>query len=265
MTNKYSIVITTFSKRFDLVINLIKQIREVVNNPIILTINGEEGILLNEEYRKNILSFCTKYDYIYPIFFTEIRSLSKLLNIGIMNSNLNNVLVLNDDIKIINNNFFNQCDEILKENVKMLLLNNSFSHFFINKFFLNEIGYFDEHLLGFGWEDTDMCMRYKELTKEEIKSVDVTSIFHESSSLIYNNVKLTWGKYSSYNFEYMKTKYDNPSVDRYMCGNKLKKEINPYPIESYFLNHRNLIFNKFKDKINHIGVSQSKNYKILLQ
>ena len=30
-----------------------------------------------------------------------------------MNSNLDNVLLLNDDIKILNNDFFNQCDEIL--------------------------------------------------------------------------------------------------------------------------------------------------------
>ena len=52
MNKKYTIVITTFSKRFDLVTNLITQIREVTKNPIILTINGERDGVLNEEYRK---------------------------------------------------------------------------------------------------------------------------------------------------------------------------------------------------------------------
>lgn len=243
MNKNYTIVITTFSKRFDLVTNLISQIREVTTNPIILTINGERNGVLDEEYRKDILSFCVKFDSIYPVFFTEIRSLSKLWNIGTMNSNLDNVLILNDDIKILNNDFFNQCDEILEEDVKMVLFNNSFSHFFVNKIFLDEIGYFDERLLGFGWEDTDMWMRYKELTGERIKTINTTSIYNESSDLIYDDVKTTWGKYSSYNYEYIKTKYSNPGAERYMCGKKLKDDINPYPTESYFLTNKNLIFN----------------------
>jgi predicted glycosyltransferase involved in capsule biosynthesis len=160
-----------------------------------------------------------------------------------MNSNLDNVLLLNDDIKILNNDFFNQCDEILEEDVKMVLFNDSFSHFFVNKIFLNEIGYFDERLLGFGWEDTDMWMRFKELTGDKIKTVNTTSIYNESSDLIYDDVKTTWGKYSTYNYEYIKTKYSNPAAERYTCGKKLKEDVNPYPTESYFLSDKNLIFN----------------------
>ena len=243
MNKKYTIVITTFSKRFDLVTNLITQIREVTTNPIILTINGERDGVLNEEYRKNILTFCVKFDSIYPIFFTEIRSLSKLWNLGTINSNLDDVLILNDDIIILDDNFFTQCDEILYEDVNMVLFNNSFSHFFVNKNFLDKIGYFDERLLGFGWEDTDMWMRFKELTGERIKTVDTTSIHNECSDLVYDNIKTTWGKYSLYNYEYLKTKYSNSNADRYMCGKKLKEDINPYPMELYFLNNKHLIFN----------------------
>jgi hypothetical protein len=243
MNKKYSIVITTFSKRFDLVTNLITQIREVTTNPIILTINGEMNGEFNEEYRKNILNFCVKFDSIYPIFFTEIRSLSKLWNLGTINSNLDDVLILNDDIIILDNNFFTKCDDILNEDVNIVLFNNSFSHFFVNKNFLDKIGYFDEHLLGFGWEDTDMWMRFKELTGETIKNVDTISIHNESSDLIYDDIKTTWGKYSLYNYEYIKTKYSNGNADRYMCGKKLKEDINPYPTESYFLDNKHLIFN----------------------
>jgi hypothetical protein len=86
-------------------------------------------------------------------------------------------------------------------------------------------------------------MRFKETTGERIKTVNTTSIYNESSDLIYDNVKTTWGKYSSYNYEYIKTKYSNPGAERYMCGKKLKEDINPYPMESYFLNDKNLIFN----------------------
>ena len=44
-------------------------------------------------------------------------------------------------------------------------------------------------------------------------------------------------------YEYLKTKYSNSNADRYMCGKKLKEDINPYPMELYFLNNKHLIFN----------------------
>lgn len=239
---KYSIVITTFSKRLDSVCNLMKQIREHTNNQIILTINGEKNGNVNENYRKSILKFCSEHENIFPIYFTEIRGLAKLWNSGTINSYEDNVLILNDDLIVTDPKFFDECDEIVKQNKNMVLFNESFSHFFINKKFLNEIGYFDEGLLGFGWEDNDMMMRYKEHTNQKIDIYNTYSIRNESSLLGHDDIQLMWGKYTLYNFEYFKTKYQNPVSRLYECGMRLKDEINPYPLESNFLNNKNLIF-----------------------
>lgn len=241
---KYSIVITTFSKRLESVCNLIKQIRQHTSNQIILTINGEKDGKIDENYRKSILKFCSEYDNILPMYFTEIRGLSKLWNSGVINSYEDNVLILNDDLVITNPKFFTECDEIVRQNKNIILFNESFSHFFVNKFFLNEIGYFDEGLLGFGWEDSEMMMRYKEYTNKKIDVFNTNSIYNECSSLGHDDIELMWGKYSAYNFDYFKTKYQVPSGGLYECGLRLKDEINPYPLESNFLNNKKLIFLK---------------------
>ena len=144
---KYSIVITTFSKRLESVCNLIKQIRQHTTNQIILTINGEKDGKIDENYRKSILKFCSEYENIFPMYFTEIRGLSKLWNSGVINSYENNVLILNDDLVVTDSKFFTECDEIVKQNKNMVLFNESFSHFFVNKFFLNKIEILKFHLI----------------------------------------------------------------------------------------------------------------------
>ena len=148
------IVITTFEARKDILIELINSIRTYVNNRIILIINGEKNGIINEDYRRDILNICLEHINIVPIFFTELRSLSKMWNIGVINSTSKNILILNDDLLWVNNlikDIETQLDLI--NDVK--LINHSFSHFIVNKTFMNEIGYFDEKLLGFGWEDSD--------------------------------------------------------------------------------------------------------------
>ena len=70
MKNNFDIGITTFSLRFNFVESLISKIRELgIENNIYLCINGEKDSDFNEEYRKKILTLCSSYPKIFPIFF----------------------------------------------------------------------------------------------------------------------------------------------------------------------------------------------------
>lgn len=232
------IVITTFESREKIVIELIDSIRSYVNNRIILIINGEKDGIINEDYRKNILNICLKHINIIPIFFTELRSLSKMWNIGIINSTSKNILILNDDLLWVGNlikDIETQLDLI--DDIK--LINYSFSNFIVNKTFMNEIGYFDEKLLGFGFEDSDICMRYYEKTGNVIGNIQTTSIKNLNSTIKHENIRNIWGKYSMVNNEYFRKKYEYPLSRIYKCGQRLLPNENPYPLESYYLNNRN--------------------------
>jgi uncharacterized protein YbgA (DUF1722 family) len=65
----YSVCITTFSKRFNFLEKLVSQVRSFSNCDILISINGDYKQEFNNEYRKQILNLCLKYDNIYPIFF----------------------------------------------------------------------------------------------------------------------------------------------------------------------------------------------------
>ena len=68
--NQFSIGITTFSKRFSYVETLVSQLRTYTDADILISVNGDYNKNFNNEYRKKILSLCSNYDNIYPIFFT---------------------------------------------------------------------------------------------------------------------------------------------------------------------------------------------------
>ena len=96
MRNNFTIGITTFETRFDMLKALIKSLRAYVRNDIIVTINGNFNEELNETYRSESLKFFSEYNNIYPIYFTELRGLAKMINSIFIHSRNENVLILND-------------------------------------------------------------------------------------------------------------------------------------------------------------------------
>jgi hypothetical protein len=162
----YSIVIVTYDKRFKKhLIPLIDEIKKQNESiEILLEINGNYNKQFDQIYRKEILEFCSKYENIYPQFYTKFTSLAKLWNRGIQNSSNNNVLVLNDDLSIKNGfiEFANNNVDDLKNNT-IITINNTFSHFLINRNSLSSINWFDERFLGVGWEDMDVQVKLKKI------------------------------------------------------------------------------------------------------
>ena len=103
---KLTIGITTFSKRFDMLSKLIGQIRTYITDPIVVVVNGEQqipggcSVNFDDNYRKKVLELCSSYNDVYPVFFIEMRGLSKLWNTIINTSITNDILLLNDDIEV---------------------------------------------------------------------------------------------------------------------------------------------------------------------
>ncbi len=242
----YSIAITTFSLRFEMVKKLISQIRRFTDKEIIICINGEFNESFREDYRKKMLGLCLEYDYILPIFFSEMRGLSKMWNTSITLSSQKNILVLNDDLEILSNDIFDKISS-LNDEISLIKINNSFSHFLINRDILNKVGWFDERLLGFGEEDGDITFRFLEQSIG-IYNLNVSGVINIVSE-IRQNIKPGVGKYSLFNREfafgekYQKT--DSVGIIG-MFGEphkKIVKDQNIYPYESFYWDNKNKLSN----------------------
>jgi hypothetical protein len=240
-----TIAITTFSKRFKYISNLIPQIRFFSDSPIIIVVNGEKDGKLDDEYIKNMMSLCLKYNQIYPIFFQETRGLTKLWNTAIINSFYDNILLLNDDIEIHTSDIFDFCKFKLSDNsfTGISKINGSFSHFILNKQTIEEIGYFDERLLGFGEEDGDITYRLLKIGKS-IDNNSVNGIINIISNTRHDHIKSGIGKYSKFNRDFIynekyqsdinsniKGMFDSPMVE-------LLPNENQYPYEKFFRDNK---------------------------
>jgi hypothetical protein len=241
----FSIGITTFSKRLHMVSKLISQIRETDEHKIILCVNGEKDGNFDEEYRKSILNLCIKYDNIYPVFFIEMRGLSKMWNTILNTSTDNNVLMLNDDLEICNDELFLHINSYINSiNFSSLTkINNSFSHFLVKKDIINQVGYFDERLLGFGEEDGDITFRFQK-NKIPIHNINLSGFVNIVSEIRHEHVKNGIGKYSKINRDYIygeKYHADYTSEIKGMFDTPMKQvleDVNCYPLEKYFLNKK---------------------------
>lgn len=211
----YTIGITTFEHRFEKYFKpLVNQIKKV--NPeveLIVYINAQYGTGLNDEYRKSMLEFLASHQNIYPIFTPHFKGLSKMWNNIIVQSTNNNVFVFNDDISI-EPQFFNQIDEAFKQTTSSFRINNSFSHFHVNRKEIFEVGFFDERLIGLGEEDGDWCFRWEKKYQRILPSLNtqfVTSFYYVKDDKNSEGMEKdkNHAKYTPWNARWIfKNKYD---------------------------------------------------------
>ena len=241
----YTIGITTFSKRYDLVVTLVNQIRSFTNETVIITINGEKDGVFDDEYRKKMLELCSNFPNVFPTFFIETRGLSKLWNTVLIMSNDEHVLMLNDDIEINSSHIFDIVNEHIKSNsfTGLSRINNSFSHFVVSKGIMNTIGYFDERLLGFGEEDGDVTYR---MLKHGINVANIYSpnVINIVSNIRHDYIKSGIGKYSFFNRDFVyNQKYlaNSTSILKGMFDTPMEQllpDINQYPTEKFFKDNK---------------------------
>tara|TARA_R110000868_G_C10866249_1_gene761905 strand:- start:150 stop:860 length:711 start_codon:yes stop_codon:yes gene_type:complete len=196
-SNQYSIGIVTFEKRFETyfkpLLSSIKKYRPDIE--ITVCVNGEYKNKTNQEYSKQILSFCSEYSNVYPQLYIKFNSLAKLWNRAVINSTNNLVLVLNDDIQVTEE-FFDLLDSLVpKCKGKITLFNRIFSHFVVDRELLNELNWFDERFLGVGKEDRDIQQK---IQCHNITTPTIDSRHIETTQPI-PNMKTYGGKYTKFN------------------------------------------------------------------
>jgi hypothetical protein len=245
----YSIGITTYDYRFEkYFIKLVDQISSYRPNiPIIVTINGNYKEQFNEEYRKNILNYCSKINNVFPIMFPTFRGLSKLWNTCLIHSPTDKMLILNDDISINHENFFLNLET--KLDLDIFKINKSWSHYYIDRKIVNEIGWFDERLLGIGEEDGDFeyrwCCRYN----KKFPNIHISDIFnyveHDGAC---KNMNIVFGKYSAFNRSFMYNNKYKVDIENGVQGGIIPQPLvcnNPVPtqytIESFFWQNSHLL------------------------
>ena len=245
----YSIVITTFDKRFetDLIplISSIKSLRPEVE--VILTVNGPVLSDFDQDYRGKLCQFLSGCIGVYPTMFPTFQSLAKLWNRGILTSSNDCILILNDDLKIRAENgksFFDYFESTLETAPKTFMINSSFSHFVVDKSEVIEVGFFDERLLGLGEEDGDFFWRYHEKFDKEIPDLKIDLIDNIHSELAESGYTKGIRTASKFNRDFIKKhKYKEVLLGGYkgMFDKRVKKILQDevqYPYEAFSLENK---------------------------
>ena len=250
---KISIGITTFEARFDrYFVPLLSNIQEYdADREVIVAVNGEHNRDFDEQYRERILTFIASQKKVYPVIFPRFRSLTKLWNTIIVHATHDYILILNDDIMIKNPDFIQDLQVALRKNQgRSLLINNSWSHFLIKRQEIDELGYFDERLLGIGEEDGDMTWRYIHRYGRTIANVKMKSFINyseDTNDYRPQNIQNREGmKYSLFNRQFMfSTKYaDDPKGIQGMFEEPVAMKDEgkeQYPYERFYRKNRDAL------------------------
>lgn len=245
---KYSICITTFKERIDLCKQLIQSISDINNSiDIIVAVNGNNEEHMDEEYRKEIISFCSLIPNCYPIICPEFKSLAKLWNTLVIFSSTQYNLIFNDDISIHNIQAFDIISKVINQtDHEFFTINGSFSHFLITKNILHDLNYFDERLIAFGEEDGDIVHRYIFKYNKSIPTLPIPGIvninaYDKSSS----NLETHIDNKPRFNREFVSIKYKEDENGIFgMNPTKITKvieDLQQYPYEKFnLLNKHNI-------------------------
>lgn len=247
---KFSICISTFSNRLNSLTLLIEDIRKFCKNDIILCINGDLDKKFCNEYRKKILLLCAEHENIFPIFFTEHRSLGKLWNTSIIHSSTNINMVINDDIRLYENEFCYIINNLYdKDYNNFNIINGSYSHFLTTKKTLHKIGYFDERLLSIGEEDGDISFRYIKIFDKIIEPIYIHGFDHSAGTDTDSFKRKIGSKYSKFNNDFCFGK-PNPKYSADPNGIKCSfsflakqniQDETQYPYEMFYLDNKDKI------------------------
>ncbi len=224
-TPEYSIGIVTYHARFETYFKpLIKKLVSVFpDKQIICIANGHPDKDIQIPYLKKYVDFLSTFENIKYITYEQNQSLAKCWNHVLIHSNNEGCLMLNDDTQvseIFREEFENK---IINKNLPFTTINGSWSHFYITKNIIKQIGWFDENLLGIGYEDADTMFRMVKLNEGKITDTECLGIKNyvaPAENPSWKNIsKVVKGKYSSINEEYIMKKYYisdlNPEIDNF--------------------------------------------------
>jgi len=156
---KYSIGIVTYVKRFEkffkpLVLSLEKYFPRVEKNYVL---NGFYDRAVQQDYLEKAREFLRGTSASNVVAYDENQSLSKCWNQLVLHSAAPKILIMNDDVEI--GRLFKWCLEAQMRMFEAAVINKSWSHFFISKNTIRQVGWFEERFPGVGHEDADYALR----------------------------------------------------------------------------------------------------------
>lgn len=247
-----SIGITTFERRFTTYFEpLLERIREFeADAEIIVAINGEHNQGFGEGYRASILQVIAQTKNVYPVMFPRFRGLAKLWNTIIVHSSNDHILMLNDDVMINNKNFLKDIRKAAEKNSgRSFVINESWSHFLVSRAEIDELGYFDERLLGIGEEDGDLCWRYINSYGRPVAKVKISGFQNFAQDTMAeapaNIVSRPNMKYSEFNRNFIMRKYEQHEGGIRGIFDRPVRMLDPgekqYPNEKFFRQNKDKI------------------------
>lgn len=236
-----SIGIVTFSKRLDLFTELVTGIRRHAPDvPVLVCVNGEMDGRLDPDYLKKVLAVCSDNNLL-PFVYPEFQSLSKLWNTLVINAPTEHVYLLNDDCTFSSPAIIPAIEERINEGGDGLFYAPwGWSHFVVSKTCLDELGYFDERLLGIGEEDGDMLWRFEELYGHQPSGIRVRGV-----SNVYAYQTATDGVDNAYG---NKTLFNVLQIygNKYRRAENGRKGMFSYPVVQEQPNERQYPYEKFR-------------------
>jgi predicted glycosyltransferase involved in capsule biosynthesis len=155
--------------------------------------------------------------------------------------------MLNDDIMITDKFMDDVINTIRSNNGRSLTINKSWSHFVINREEIDQVGYFDERLLGIGEEDGDIVWRYINRYGSSVANYKIKSFVNYAEDTVYTyappNIKChSYSKYSLFNRNFINKKYRENSSGVKGMSDKPMELIDPgpeqYPNEKFYRLHK---------------------------
>ena len=216
---QYSIAVQTFVHRFDKyfkpLMRSLSDMRPDVDK--VIFVNAQHKTGLDENYRKEILSFAASCPRTYLIMTPWCRGLAYMWNICANHAQTPYILNMNDDVSLLPG-FFEQYEQMIgyqaQHGHESFRINGSFSHFSIYHQDLFDVGYFDERLIGFGEEDGDWLWRWevaKGKTMRVFGSDKIINHIDQHHTNSENMVKYA-GKYSKFNSDWIFSNKYQPDV-----------------------------------------------------
>ena len=253
-----AIILTTHSRRFfSSALPLISAIRESANPnwPVIVVINADTFQNFDFDTRTEFLKRLSEMRAVFPICLGEPAGMSELWNTGIRLGGASVNLVLSDDLAFADAalpELLGDLADKTREN-DLVVLNHSWGHFGITRRAVDECGWFDECLLGFGEEDGDYAFRFSQSFGRQPYILVRPGLSNMSSSEGFEEIVKGKGKYSLFNKVFIELKYseDANSRDTSMIG-KVRQEFNspnPYPISPYKKRMSHLLLSSSEDEI----------------
>lgn len=213
-TSQYSIGIVTYHARFETYFKpLIKRLVHIFpDKEIICVLNGHPDRTLQMQYLDKATRFLALYPTVRYLTYDTHQSLAKCWNQVMILSSSPKTLLLNDDTQV--SELFRTELENTISTKEIFTINNSWSHFVISKNTVKTVGWFDERLLGLGYEDGDYSYRMA-MQNVEMQNVDCTGIRNyvaEQSNPSWTAVSTTdnTGRYSTVNREFFYQKWQTP-------------------------------------------------------